>query len=80
MIIIFFICILLGAVAGFLAGLLGIGGGLVVVPALIYLFPLINVDPSIIMPMALGTSLSAIVITSSMRLERTIKIKIFLGN
>jgi len=65
MITIFFICILLGAMAGFLAGLLGIGGGLVVVPALIYLLPLINVDPSIIMPMALGTSLSAIVITSA---------------
>jgi uncharacterized membrane protein YfcA len=55
----------LGSVVGFLAGLLGIGGGLVIVPALVYLLPLVGVSTDIVMPMALGTSLGAIVITSS---------------
>ncbi len=65
MIFIFISCIVLGAIAGFLAGLLGIGGGLIVVPALVYLLPQLGVSNEVIMPMALATSLSAIVITSS---------------
>jgi len=70
MLFIFISCIFLGAIAGFLAGLLGIGGGLVVVPALVYLLPQLVVGNNIlsaevIMPMALATSLSAIVMTSS---------------
>lgn len=62
---VFFTCIALGSLVGFLAGLLGIGGGLLVVPALAYLLPLLGVEYSIVMPMALGTSLAAIVVTSS---------------
>ncbi len=59
-------CILLGAIVGFLAGLLGIGGGLIVVPALVYLLPTLVVESGVlsnevIMPMALATSLAAIV-------------------
>jgi len=60
-----FFCLLLGSLVGFLAGLLGIGGGLVIVPALAYLFPLIDLSPDIVLPMALATSLASIVITSS---------------
>ena len=62
---VFLSCIALGSVVGFLAGLLGIGGGLVIVPALVYLLPLLGVHSDIVMPIALATSLSAIVITSS---------------
>ena len=58
-------CMALGSVVGFLAGLLGIGGGLIIVPALVYLLPLVGVSNEVIMPMALATSLGAIVITSS---------------
>lgn len=55
----------IGSIVGFLAGLLGIGGGLIIVPALVYLLPLVGVNTDIVMPMALGTSLGAIVITST---------------
>ena len=65
MFLIFISCIFLGAFAGFLAGLLGIGGGLIVVPALVYLLPQLGISNDVIMPMALATSLSAIVISSS---------------
>ncbi|WP_448213908.1 sulfite exporter TauE/SafE family protein [Colwellia sp. MEBiC06753] len=65
MLTIFFIsCLLLGSLVGFLAGLLGIGGGLVIVPALVYLLPLTGVETDLIMPIALGTSLATIVLTS----------------
>lgn len=65
MLFIFISCVFLGAVVGFLAGLLGIGGGLVVVPALVYLLPHLGISNEVIMPMALATSLAAIVMTSS---------------
>lgn len=56
--------LLLGACAGILAGMLGVGGGLILVPALLYLFQLQGVAPAIAMPLALGTSLGAIVLTA----------------
>jgi hypothetical protein len=62
---VFLSCAALGSVVGFLAGLLGIGGGLIIVPALVYILPLVGVSAEVVMPMALGTSLGAIVITSS---------------
>lgn len=59
------ICLILGAIVGVLAGLLGIGGGLIIVPALLYLLPLEGVSQDVLMPMAIATSLAAIIITSS---------------
>jgi uncharacterized membrane protein YfcA len=55
---------LAGLVAGFLAGLLGIGGGLVLVPVLVVLFAMQGFPEPVIMPLALGTSLATIVFTS----------------
>ena len=37
------LCLLVGAIVGFLAGLFGIGGGLIIVPTLVYLLPMIGV-------------------------------------
>lgn len=54
----------LGAVAGFLAGLLGVGGGVMVVPALAAAFATQGLAPGSAMALALGTSLAAIVFTA----------------
>lgn len=51
-------------VAGVLAGMLGIGGGVVIVPALLVLFDAAGVDPMVRMQLAVGTSLATIVFTS----------------
>lgn len=53
-----------GVVAGILAGLLGVGGGIVIVPVLYHLFTLLQVDPSVRMHVAVGTSLATIIPTS----------------
>ncbi|WP_343225016.1 sulfite exporter TauE/SafE family protein [Luteimonas sp. MC1895] len=55
---------LLGVVAGVLAGLLGIGGGLVLVAALAWLLPLQGVPPDLAMHAALATSMGSIVFTA----------------
>lgn len=54
-----------GLLAGLLAGLLGIGGGLVFVPALLFAFHQQGVAPELTMHLAVGTSLAAIVLTST---------------
>lgn len=53
-----------GAIAGFAAGLFGVGGGLVIVPVLIACFAVLAVPAEIAMQLAVGTSLAAIVVTS----------------
>ncbi|MFG6177164.1 sulfite exporter TauE/SafE family protein [Halomonas sp. THAF12] len=57
--------LLLGSLAGTLAGLFGIGGGLIIVPALVFAFDLQGVAPEVIMHLAVGTSLSTIVVTGA---------------
>ena len=52
-----------GAFAGLLAGLLGVGGGVIVVPALFYIFSYLGFDNSIKMHLAVGTSLATIIPT-----------------
>ena len=58
------IYLLLGSVAGLLAGLLGVGGGLVIVPVLSIVFQMQGFNTETIMHLALGTSLASIVFTS----------------
>ena len=55
---------LLGAIAGVLAGLLGVGGGIVIVPMLVFAFGWQNFPPDVLMLMALGTSMGSIMFTS----------------
>lgn len=54
----------IGAVAGFTAGLFGVGGGLIIVPILYVVFTHIGYDSQVIMHLALGTSLATIIVTS----------------
>jgi len=53
-----------GTVAGFLGGMLGIGGGVIMVPALFAIFSVSGWEDSLAIKMAIGTSLSAIIFTS----------------
>ncbi len=53
-----------GLFAGVLAGLLGVGGGIVIVPALYHVLSYLDVDPAVRMHMAVATSLATIIPTS----------------
>ena len=48
-------------VVGFMAGLFGIGGGLIMVPVLFYVFSFVGVDRAFVMHLAVGTSFSIII-------------------
>jgi len=63
------------AASGFIAGLLGIGGGILMVPALYYAFSVLNFDENIIMHLSLGTSLAIIIPTSIMSAKTHYKFK-----
>ncbi|MEO0642658.1 MAG: sulfite exporter TauE/SafE family protein [Pseudomonadota bacterium] len=56
--------LLAGAAAGFAGGLFGIGGGFVVVPALVILFPVLGLGEEVSAHVAVGTSLATIIFTS----------------
>ena len=61
----FALYLLLGAAAGVLAGLFGVGGGLIIVPVLVFSFSAQGFAPEILTHLAVGTSLATIVFTSS---------------
>ena len=58
------IFLIIGALAGFAAGLFGVGGGTIIVPLLFIVFTQMGYSPDNIMHLALGTSLATIIITS----------------
>ncbi len=64
MVEIFIYSMLLGAVSGVVAGLFGLGGGLVIVPILVWLFDIREFDSDLVMVMAVATSLATIVPTA----------------
>ncbi len=55
-----------GAVAGIISGLLGVGGGIVIVPVLFVVFVGLDVDADVLMHVAVGTSLATIIFTGFM--------------
>jgi uncharacterized membrane protein YfcA len=64
-VIIMICCVLLGSIVGILAGMLGIGGGLIIVPVLSYLLVhTLGMTTETVMPVAIATSLSTIIFTS----------------
>ncbi|MDO5769848.1 MAG: sulfite exporter TauE/SafE family protein, partial [Psychrobacter sp.] len=58
------IFLVIGALAGFAAGLFGVGGGTIIVPLLFIVFTQMGYDADDIMHLALGTSLATIIVTS----------------
>ena len=56
--------LVLGAFAGILAGLLGVGGGIILVPTFFYVFSVLGYDSPQLMQLCLGTSLATIIVTS----------------
>ncbi len=56
--------LVLGIFVGFLSGIFGIGGGVVLVPILVLVLETIGTNPEVVMHLALGTSLSCIFVNS----------------
>ena len=69
-------CLATGALAGITAGLFGVGGGLIIVPALALLLPGLGIAGDTVMQIAIGTSLaviSATAVSSSLAHHRRAK-------
>ena len=62
-------------VVGFMAGLFGIGGGLIMVPVLFYVFSLVGIERTFVMHLAVGTSFSIIIPNSIISTMTNMKFK-----
>jgi uncharacterized membrane protein YfcA len=60
----FLLYVFVGSLAGILAGLFGVGGGVIIVPVLIFAFAASGIPAELLTQMAIGTSLATIVLTS----------------
>lgn len=56
--------VIAGAFAGVSAGLFGVGGGMIIVPVLVWIFTAYNFSPEVVTHLAIGTSLATIAVTS----------------
>ncbi len=56
--------IIAGAFAGLSAGLFGVGGGMIIVPVLVWIFTAYDFSPEVVTHLAIGTSLATIAVTS----------------
>ncbi len=65
-------------VAGFMAGLLGVGGGIIMVPALYYAFSVLDFDILTRMHLSVGTSLAIIIPTSIISTKHIWNIKLLI--
>jgi uncharacterized membrane protein YfcA len=65
----FVLLLCVGAFAGVLAGLLGVGGGIVLVPAFFFAFAVLGYGGEQVMQMCVATSLATIVVTSARSLD-----------
>lgn len=64
--VIFFAYVIVGILTGILSGLLGLGGGIIIVPALASLFALQDIATESLMHIAIGTSLATMILTTVM--------------
>ena len=62
-----------GFISGYMAGLLGVGGGIVIVPVLYYFLSLVGVSQDIVMHISVATSLAVIIPTCSKYPKRPIR-------
>ena len=67
--VLFLFLVGVGALAGVIAGLLGVGGGIVLVPAFFFLFEHLGYGGGQLMQVCLGTSLATIIVTSARSLQ-----------
>jgi uncharacterized membrane protein YfcA len=59
------VLLIFGAFAGLLAGMLGVGGGIVLVPGFFYVFETLGYGSDALMQICLATSLATIIVTST---------------
>uniref|UniRef100_A9AB02 Probable membrane transporter protein n=1 Tax=Methanococcus maripaludis (strain C6 / ATCC BAA-1332) TaxID=444158 RepID=A9AB02_METM6 len=62
--LIYLLLLVVGCIVGFTTGALGLGGGFIMVPTLIYIFQNLGISDDHVVAMAVGTSLSVIFLTS----------------